>query len=103
MEGSHETVSSGGVQGSLKEVKLKDEFYSSNESISIHETVSSGGVKGRLGRGKAVMPPGEDHNNLTDDEDGDDGEAKYQKEDAVQKFKFDYVESSAMLEDFPEL
>ena len=72
VEGSHETVSNGGVQGPQDvEAKLQDEFYSSDE----------------------------DEN----DDDDDDSDAEYQKKDPVQKYKFDYVKSSVLLDNFPEL
>ena len=62
MESSHETVSSGGVQGSSN-VESSHETVSnggvqgSSNVEGSHESVSSGGDKGGLGRGLAVMPP----------------------------------------------
>ena len=88
-------------------MKLQDELYSSNESISIddedglnvegsHETVSSGRVQGHPNVTSKLQD--EFYSSDEDkDEDEDDSDAKYQKEDPVQKYKFDYVESSLSL------
>ena len=75
VESSHETVSSGGVQGRLgrglpvmppSDVSgILSSFSASpvSEVVDIgnvessHDSVSSGGVQGRLGRGLPVMPP----------------------------------------------
>ena len=61
VESSHETVSSGGVQGSTNvegshEAVSSGGVQGSTNVEGSHETVSSGGVQGS-GRGLAVMPP----------------------------------------------
>ena len=89
MESSHETVSNGG-----------DQRHQNVESS--HETVSNGGVQ----RHKNVEMKLQDELYSSDEDKGDDEEdsdAEYLREDAVQKYKFDFVKSSVLLDQFPEL